>query len=134
MAGGRWRGRGQSVPGQAVGLSWAVWQLQQRAGVAGCALRTDGRKPSCLLIMFLLLPPAQMRGKCRFRCLQVTAGHLVVLPRGDSWSEQPSCPSAHRAGVQRSQEQAVWSPSPSPGSILVEPIRTSFLAGVLRKE
>lgn len=71
-----------------------------------------------LLTAFLLLPPARMRGECRFHRMQVTAGDLVVLPRGDTWPQLPM--GAHRAGV-----QGKWS--------CPHPLAEHFLASLLAK-
>lgn len=72
-----------------------------RSGMLGQPAVPCGRKEAQLpLIMFLLLPPARMRGDCRFRCLQVTAEDLVVLPPGDLRQEQAQLsPSAQSWGT-----------------------------------
>lgn len=105
VAGGM-KGSGHSVPVQA-GAAGAELRPGQRVGrpAVPCA-RKEAQLP---LIVFLLLPPAWMRGNCRFCGVQVTAGDLVVLPRGDPRPEQPQL-------------------SPSHGSLPAEPFLAFFLA------
>lgn len=77
------------------------WGRSCRSSMLGRPAVPCGRKEAQLpLIMFLFLPPARMRGDCRFRRLQVTAGDLVVLPlRGPEAAAAPAVP-RHRAGVE----------------------------------
>lgn len=128
--GGRWRGEGRASRRR---RGTELGPCCGRSSVLGRPAVPCGRKEAQLpLIMFLLLPPARMRGDCRFCRLQVTAGDLVVLPRGDPRPEQPQL----SLGAQSwgAGEPPAWSPSASLGCLLTEPFLASFFATVPREE